>query len=223
MQACPYDALYIDPQTETAAKCNFCAHKVEVGLEPPCVTVCPTQAIVAGDLDNPASRASPPSWAASPSQVRKPEKGTRPKLFYIQGDADSLVPVGRAAALGLHVGPGTAACRAAGAAPDRRRRGARGAPTGCASSTATPGDGRSRSTSGPSRWPRARSWCRRSCRCSIRSAGVARCGRGSRSLASVFLGLTGLLLDRRPAAAAAVPLDAHEAAMAVAGWCAGRT
>ena len=56
MQACPYDALYIDPQTETAAKCNFCAHRVEVGLEPPCVTVCPTQAIVAGDLDDPASR-----------------------------------------------------------------------------------------------------------------------------------------------------------------------
>ena len=26
------------------------------------------------------------------TQVRKPEKGTRPKLYYIQGDADSLVP-----------------------------------------------------------------------------------------------------------------------------------
>jgi len=26
MQGCPYDAIYIDPQTETAAKCNFCAH-----------------------------------------------------------------------------------------------------------------------------------------------------------------------------------------------------
>ncbi|MGH7834088.1 MAG: 4Fe-4S dicluster domain-containing protein, partial [Candidatus Binatia bacterium] len=32
MQACPYDALYIDPRTQTAAKCNFCAHRVEVGL-----------------------------------------------------------------------------------------------------------------------------------------------------------------------------------------------
>ena len=28
MQACPYDALYIDPATSTAAKCNFCAHRV---------------------------------------------------------------------------------------------------------------------------------------------------------------------------------------------------
>jgi Fe-S-cluster-containing dehydrogenase component len=91
MQGCPYDALYIDPQTETAAKCNFCPHKVEVGLEPPCVTVCPTQAIVAGDLHDPASRISQ-MVGRIPIQVRKPEKGTRPKVFYVDGDADSLIP-----------------------------------------------------------------------------------------------------------------------------------
>jgi Fe-S-cluster-containing dehydrogenase component len=91
MQACPYDALYIDPQTETAAKCNFCAHRVEVGLEPPCVTVCPTQAIVAGDMDDPLSRVSH-LRSREAVQVRKPEKGTRPKVFYVEGDAASLVP-----------------------------------------------------------------------------------------------------------------------------------
>jgi Fe-S-cluster-containing dehydrogenase component len=91
LQACPYDALYIDPVTETAAKCNFCAHRVEVGLEPPCVTVCPTQAIVAGDLDDPGSRVTQLTGRL-PVQVRKPEKGTRPKVFYIEGDAASLVP-----------------------------------------------------------------------------------------------------------------------------------
>ena len=91
MQGCPYDALYIDPVTETAAKCNYCAHRVEVGLEPPCVTVCPTQAIVAGDLDDPGSRVAR-LLGREPVQVRKPEKGTRPKLFYIEGDADALVP-----------------------------------------------------------------------------------------------------------------------------------
>jgi hypothetical protein len=64
---------------------------VEVGLEPPCVTVCPTQAIVAGDLDDGASRISE-LVGRIPVQVRKPEKGTRPKLFYIEGDAASLVP-----------------------------------------------------------------------------------------------------------------------------------
>jgi Fe-S-cluster-containing dehydrogenase component len=91
MQGCPYDALYIDPQTETAAKCNFCAHRVEVGLEPPCVTVCPTQAIVAGDMDDPTSRIVHLTGRI-PVQVRKPEKGTKPKVFYIEGDAASLVP-----------------------------------------------------------------------------------------------------------------------------------
>jgi Fe-S-cluster-containing dehydrogenase component len=91
MQGCPYDALYIDPQTETAAKCNYCAHRVEVGLEPPCVTVCPTQAIVAGDLDEPTSKLVQLT-SRIPIQVRKPEKGTKPKLFYIEADAASLVP-----------------------------------------------------------------------------------------------------------------------------------
>lgn len=41
MQACPYDALYIDPNSHTAAKCNYCAHRTELGLEPACVVVCP--------------------------------------------------------------------------------------------------------------------------------------------------------------------------------------
>jgi len=91
MQGCPYDALYIDPATETAAKCNFCAHKVEVGLEPPCVTVCPTQAIVAGDLEDASSRIAQMSGRI-PLQVRKPEKGTRPKVFYVEADAAALVP-----------------------------------------------------------------------------------------------------------------------------------
>ncbi len=91
MQGCPYDAIYIDPQTETAAKCNFCAHRVEVGLEPPCVTVCPTQAIVAGDLEDNASKIAG-IVGRIPLQVRKPEKGTRPKVFYIEADAASLVP-----------------------------------------------------------------------------------------------------------------------------------
>ncbi|HEY2416036.1 MAG TPA: 4Fe-4S dicluster domain-containing protein, partial [Pirellulaceae bacterium] len=91
MQACPYDALYIDPDTDTAAKCNFCTHRLEVSLEPACVVVCPEQAIVCGDLDNPTSKIST-LIKRHPVQVRKPEKGTKPKLYYIDGDEASLVP-----------------------------------------------------------------------------------------------------------------------------------
>jgi Fe-S-cluster-containing dehydrogenase component/formate-dependent nitrite reductase membrane component NrfD len=91
MQGCPYDALYIDPATNTAAKCNYCAHRVEVGLEPACVVVCPERAIVAGDLDDPAAPIAR-LVATEQVQVRKAEQGTRPKLFYLGADAAALTP-----------------------------------------------------------------------------------------------------------------------------------
>jgi Fe-S-cluster-containing dehydrogenase component/formate-dependent nitrite reductase membrane component NrfD len=91
MQACPYDALYIDPETQTAAKCHYCAHRVEVGLEPACVVVCPVQAIVAGDLDDPSAPIAR-LVASQQTQVRKPEQGTQPKLFYLGAEEAALTP-----------------------------------------------------------------------------------------------------------------------------------
>jgi Fe-S-cluster-containing dehydrogenase component/formate-dependent nitrite reductase membrane component NrfD len=91
MQACPYDAIYIHPEDQTAAKCNYCAHRVEVGLQPPCVTVCPEHAIIAGDMDDPETEIST-MLSRHQVQVRKPEKGTLPKVFYIEGDTASLTP-----------------------------------------------------------------------------------------------------------------------------------
>ncbi len=91
MQACPYDAIYIDPDSGTAAKCHFCSHRTDIGLQPACVVVCPEEAIIAGDLDNPASQISR-LIAREPVSVRKPEQGTLPKLFYIDADEVTLTP-----------------------------------------------------------------------------------------------------------------------------------
>ncbi len=91
MQACPYDALYIDPETHTAAKCNYCAHRIDIGLEPACVNVCPEHAIVSGDMDNPNTEISQ-LLAREQMVVRKAEKNTKPNLFYINGDEASLNP-----------------------------------------------------------------------------------------------------------------------------------
>ncbi|MCZ7685019.1 MAG: 4Fe-4S dicluster domain-containing protein [Sandaracinaceae bacterium] len=91
MQACPYDAIYVDPETHTAAKCHFCAHRTDLGLEPACAVVCPTHAILAGDLDDPTSEISR-VVAREKVSVRKPEQGTAPKVFYIDGSAVNLVP-----------------------------------------------------------------------------------------------------------------------------------
>ncbi len=95
LQACPYDAIYIDPAEHVAEKCNFCAHRVDQGLLPACVVVCPTESLLFGDLDDPASRVSR-IVSSRPTTVRRPEQGTRPKAFYLgASDAtlDPLVPV----------------------------------------------------------------------------------------------------------------------------------
>ena len=91
LQACPYDAIYIDPDSGTAAKCHYCAHRVDIGLEPACVVVCPEHSILAGDLDNPDSEISK-AIAENKVTVRKPEQGTAPKLFYIGGDDVAMHP-----------------------------------------------------------------------------------------------------------------------------------
>ena len=91
MQACPYDALYLDPETNTAAKCNYCTHRVDNGYEPACVVVCPVEAIVSGDLSDPESRIAQLDRTQR-VQYPKVEKNTRPKLFYIGGETAALHP-----------------------------------------------------------------------------------------------------------------------------------
>ena len=91
MQACPYDALYIDPNKGTAAKCNYCAHRIENSYEPACVIVCPTESIISGDLDDPTSQIAL-LVAEQDVRVRKPESGAKPNLYYIQGSDAMLDP-----------------------------------------------------------------------------------------------------------------------------------
>ena len=91
LQACPYDAIYIDPESGTAAKCHYCSHRIETGLEPACVVVCPTHSIIAGDMDDPESEISR-VLGKEATTVRKPERGTEPNLYYIDGHAASLEP-----------------------------------------------------------------------------------------------------------------------------------
>jgi Fe-S-cluster-containing dehydrogenase component/formate-dependent nitrite reductase membrane component NrfD len=92
MQACPYDALYIDPEEHTAQKCNYCAHRTDVGLQPACVVVCPEQAIIAGDLDDPSTKIAQMVATEKLSQ-RAVEQGTKPNLWYKGAHEASLDPL----------------------------------------------------------------------------------------------------------------------------------
>ena len=90
--ACPYDAIFINPDDHSAEKCNFCAHRIDVGLEPACVVVCPTEAILVGDLNDPGSRVAQ-IVGREPVTVRRPEKGTQPKLYYKGAHQATIDPI----------------------------------------------------------------------------------------------------------------------------------
>ncbi len=92
MAACPYDAIFINPEDHSAEKCNFCAHRVDVGLEPACVVVCPIEAIMIGDLNDPGSRVAQ-MVHREPVAVRRPEKATGAKLFYRGAHQTTLDPL----------------------------------------------------------------------------------------------------------------------------------
>ena len=91
MQACPYDALYLNEDTGGAEKCHFCAHRVEQNLEPACVVVCPERAILVGDANDPTDEVGAIARAPE-TQVRRPEQQTGPNVFYIGAHAVSLSP-----------------------------------------------------------------------------------------------------------------------------------
>lgn len=90
--ACPYDAIFINPDDHSAEKCNFCAHRIDMGLEPACVVVCPVEAILVGDLNDPASAVAH-HVNRDPVQVRRPEKDTGPNLYYRGAHQSTLDPI----------------------------------------------------------------------------------------------------------------------------------
>lgn len=82
VQACPYDARFINHETQKADKCTFCAHRVDAGLLPGCVESCVGGARIFGDLNDPGSTVSR-LLAQNESKVLKPEMETGPRVFYL--------------------------------------------------------------------------------------------------------------------------------------------
>ncbi|MEW6441625.1 MAG: 4Fe-4S dicluster domain-containing protein [bacterium] len=87
MDACPFRAIFYDRQEDSVSKCTFCAHRIDHGLEPACVSTCMSGCRIFGDLNDPESEASrmlserevevlplPVSW----------ESEARPNVFYLR-------------------------------------------------------------------------------------------------------------------------------------------
>lgn len=106
MEACPYGARYYNSNDKptywetgeqnqyeearmkehvnnTVDKCTFCSSRRSRGLQPACVATCAGRARIFGDLDDPNSEVSKMFKQYNPKPY-KPEKGTKPRVFYIE-------------------------------------------------------------------------------------------------------------------------------------------
>jgi Fe-S-cluster-containing dehydrogenase component len=81
LASCPYDARFIHPDGY-ADKCTFCIHRVEKGMDPACVSVCPTRCMYFGDVDDPNSVVSK-LLASRKYHSLIPEAGTKPQVFFL--------------------------------------------------------------------------------------------------------------------------------------------
>lgn len=95
--ACPYHARSFEkaPTTGipggdyknhqgTVSKCIFCQDRVAEGKKPACVSTCPAEARIFGDLEDPDSAIARLIKLEGPRvRVLYPEAGTKPNLFYL--------------------------------------------------------------------------------------------------------------------------------------------
>ncbi len=83
LRACPYRVIYWNEEKQLPQKCTLCAHLLDGGWkEPRCVEVCPTGALIFGDLDDPNSEISR-IIASGETETMHPEYGLDEKVRYL--------------------------------------------------------------------------------------------------------------------------------------------
>jgi len=80
--ACPYDARLVMHPEGYIDKCTFCVHRVEKGLDPACVSTCPTHCMHFGLLDDPSSRVAE-LLRTRKYKVLAAETGNEPNVYYL--------------------------------------------------------------------------------------------------------------------------------------------
>jgi tetrathionate reductase subunit B len=77
--ACPYDVIYRNAERGIAQKCTGCAHRVDEGVLPRCVDVCPHDAIVFGDEADPVFSEVERDVGL---EVYHPEYNAQPRVYW---------------------------------------------------------------------------------------------------------------------------------------------
>lgn len=93
VNACPYDARFINPSTGKVDKCTWCSHRLDAGLEEPaCVRNCIGNARYFGDLNDPNSKVSK-LLKEMKTHVLRAEFKTKPQTFYIRDGRDKVIDI----------------------------------------------------------------------------------------------------------------------------------
>ncbi len=80
--ACPYNARYIDSSKGVADKCDFCASRVEKGLDPACVATCPGKAKIFGNLEDTNSAVFNLVYRGNANRVETRDIAIGPNVYY---------------------------------------------------------------------------------------------------------------------------------------------
>lgn len=83
LPACPYGARSRHPLYRVADKCDFCAARRKLGLEPACVSTCPNKARVFGDLNDSKSEIRRLLAEQDTTRIVHPQSNTDPNIYYL--------------------------------------------------------------------------------------------------------------------------------------------
>jgi tetrathionate reductase subunit B len=83
VEACPYDARFIDPRTRRVDKCDFCAERVARGEAPVCVETCTAHAKYFGDLEDPKSEVYARVYLEGARRIETAAVAVGPNVYYL--------------------------------------------------------------------------------------------------------------------------------------------
>jgi tetrathionate reductase subunit B len=85
VEACPYDARYLNPATNKVDKCDFCSERVARGQKPACVTTCTAHAKYFGDLEDRSSEVFRMVYESGARRLESAEVAVGPNVYYLGG------------------------------------------------------------------------------------------------------------------------------------------
>jgi len=83
VEACPYQARYLNPATQKVDKCDFCSANLAQGKAPVCVSTCPAHAKHFGDLEDPAGALYGLVYGQGARRMESEQVRVGPNVYYL--------------------------------------------------------------------------------------------------------------------------------------------